>query len=179
MKTRNTIMAAIALCFGLSCSAQPCPGKAIPAVSGQKPNYTITFTPSSGPLSLKSPLVVDMYYTNIASSCIYMQVAICRTCVSEFVILTKDGKEVETTPFHRVSTRRALPGDTKQYPGQEIAFSTDRYPPGVFWKVNLDLRKLYKITEPGRYTLTASRKDRSQDGEITVNSNTITFDIVP
>jgi hypothetical protein len=163
----------------LPCSGQPVVGKARHAIESGKPNYTITITPPSRPLSLASPLLIEMYYTNTTSSDIYMTANICSTCTGEQVLLTKDGKDVETTPLQRLSTGRGQPSDWKLVPGRHANTRTDRYPPGAFWKFNLDLRKLYNITEPGQYTVTASRTEYTTDGKVVVNSNTVTLDIVP
>jgi len=151
-----------------------------PAIESLKPNYTITITPPSGPLSLKSPLLVEMYYTNTTTSDrIYMDVVICSTCVSERILLTKDGKEVDTTPWQRVVTGRGSPSDWKLYPSRSGNSRSFCPAPGAFWKVNLDLRAFYNITEPGQYGLTASRTQTTKDGRVVVKSNTVTLDIVP
>lgn len=91
----------------------------------------------------------------------------------------KDGKEVETTPFQRMSTGRGQPSDSKLFPRSHGDTRIFRYRPGVFWKVNLDLRKLYNITEPGQYAVTACRTEETKDGKVEVNSNTVTLTIVP
>ena len=179
MKIRNFAFAMLMLLLGMSCSGQTTPGKARSAIESGEPNYTITITPPSGPLSLQSPLLIEMYYTNTTSSDIYMTADICSTCTGERILLTKDGKEVETTAFQRRSTGRGSPSDSKLFPPSHGNSLTLRYRPGVFWKVSLDLRKLYNITEPGQYTVTASRTEETQDGNVVVNSNTVTLDIVP
>jgi hypothetical protein len=51
--------------------------------------------------------------------------------------------------------------------------------PGFLGKYNLDLRKVYKITEPGQYTVTASRTEETKDGKVVVNSNRVTLGIFP
>jgi hypothetical protein len=179
MKMRNFAFAALILFVVPPCSGQPIGGKAKSAIESGKPNYTITITPPSGPLSLKSPLLVEIYYTNTTSSDIYMAADLCSTCTGERILLTKDGKEVETTPFQRMSTGRGSPSDEHLFPSRDANTRTLRYRPGVFWKFNLDLRKLYNITEPGQYTLTAKRKEETKDGKVVVNSNAVTLDIVP
>ena len=177
---RNFAFAVLMLLSVLPCFGQPIGGKARSAIESGKPNYTITMTPPSGPLSLASPLLIETFYTNTTSSDIYMTADICRTCTAEQILLTKDGKEVEATPFQRMSTGRGQPSDWKLLPPDHTANTrTNRYPPGVFWKVDLDLRKLYKITEPGEYTVKASRTEETKDGKIVVTSNTVTLDIVP
>jgi surface-anchored protein len=168
VRVRNIAFAAIQLFLGLS----------IDAIT-KTPNYTITITPPSGALSLKSPLLIESYYTNTTSSDIYMDVTYCRICTADRILLKKDGKEVEPTPFQRMSTGRGLPSDFKDLPEVTASGHPERFHPGVFWKVNLDLRKLYNITEPGQYTLTATRTEETKDGKFEVNSNTVTLNIVP
>jgi hypothetical protein len=179
MKMRNFGFAILTAFLVLPCLGQPTPGKAKAAIESGKPNYTITLTPPSGPLSLKAPLLVEMYYTNTTNSDIYMTADICGTCTGQQVILTKDGKEIETAPFQRLSTGRAQPSDRKVFPPSHGNTRSYRYPPGVFWKVNLDLRKLYNVTETGRYEVTAIRTEDTKDGKSVVKSNTVTLDIVP
>ena len=179
MRMRNFAFAVLILLLVLPCSGQPMGGKAKPATESGKANYTITLTPHSGPLSLESPLLIEMYYTNTTTSDIYMTVDICSTCTGERILLTKDGKEVETTPWQRVTTGRGEPSDRKLFPSRDANTHTYRYRPGIFWKVNLDLRKFYNITEPGQYTLSASRTEETAEGKLVVNSNTVTLEIVP
>ncbi len=179
VKARKIASAAILLISGLSCSGQANSNKALPAITSEKPNYTITIAPSSGPLSLKSPLLVEMYYTNTTSSDIYMDVTFCRFCTPDRILLMKDGKEVKTTAFQRIITGRGLPSDFKDLHPMTASGHPERFHPGVFWKFNLDLRKLYNITEPGQYTLTAIRTEEPISGKLEVNSNTVTLNIVP
>ncbi|MGA7572795.1 MAG: hypothetical protein WCA97_02350 [Terriglobales bacterium] len=184
---QNFVFAVLILFLVLPCSGQrPIGGKAKSAIDESgKPNYTITITPPNGPLSLKSPLLIEIYFTNTTTSDIYLESQICHLCTTERILLTKGGKEVETTPFQRMSTGRGLPSDFeelhKQFPHMNAV--ADGHPsrngPGVFLKVNLDLRKLYNITEPGQYTITASRIEQTRDEKVVVKSNTVTLDIVP
>jgi len=181
MKIQNIAFAAIPLFLGLSCLGQSNSNQVLPAITSEKPNYTITITPPSGALSLKSPLLVEMYYTNTTSSDIYMEVFACKACtvLAERILVTKDGKEVETTPFQRISTGRGLPSDYELYPHFVGSGRTVRIHPGTFWRWNMDLRKLYDITEPGQYTITASRTEETKDGKFVVSSNVVILNIVP
>jgi hypothetical protein len=179
VKMRYIAFIVLPMLFGPSCSGQPIGGRARSAIESGKPNYTITLTPPSGPLSLKSPLLIEMYCTNTTNSDIYMRADICSTCTGEQILLTKDGKEVETTPWQRVTTGRGQPSDWKMFPRSHGNTRVDRYPPGVFWKVNLDLRKFYNITKPGEYKVTAIRTEDTKEGKVVVKSNTVILDIVP
>ncbi|MFZ1133161.1 MAG: hypothetical protein WAN38_20460, partial [Terriglobales bacterium] len=122
MRMQNFVFAVLILFLVLPCSGQrPIGGKAKSAIDESgKPNYTITITPPNGPLSLKSPLLIEIYFTNTTTSDIYLESQICHLCTTERILLTKGGKEVETTPFQRMSTGRGLPSDFeelhKQFP---------------------------------------------------------------
>jgi hypothetical protein len=180
MRMRNFAIAVLTLLFPvLPCSGQPIGGKAKPAIESGKPNYTITLTPPSGPLSLTSPLLIEMYYTNTTNSDIYMTANMCSTCTGQQILLTKGGKEVETTPWQRMTTGRGQPSDAKLFPRSHGNTRVFRYPPGVFWKVNLDLRKFYNITEPGEYKVTVIRTEATKEAKVVVKSNTVALDIVP
>jgi hypothetical protein len=179
VKMRNMAFVAIPLFLGLSCSGQANPKPVLNSITAQKPNYTITITPPSGSLSLKSPLLIEMYYTNTTTSDIYMNVESCKICTPQHIVLKKDGKEVETTPFQRMSTGRGSPSDLKDIPKVTLSGHVQHFHPGVFWKFNLDLRTLYNITEPGQYTVSASRTENTTDGKVTVDSNVVTLNIVP
>lgn len=179
MRTRNMIFAALLVFAGLYCLGQVGRPPVKHAIESRKPNYTITVTPPSGPLSMKSPLLIEMYYTNTTSSDIYMTADICSTCAGQEILLTKDGKEVDATPLQRLRTGRGSSSDRELFPARSGNSRTDRYHPGVFWKLNLDLRKLYNITEPGQYVLSASRTEETKDGKVVVKSNTVTLDLVP
>lgn len=184
MRMRSFVFAALMLSQVLPCSGQPIGGKAKSAIDESgKPNYTITITPPNGPLSLKSPLLIEIYYTNTTTSDIYMDAQICPICTVDRILLTKDGKEVETTPYQRVTTARGLPSDfeelRKKFGHIHGSGHPTRYRSGVFWKTNLDLRIFYNITEPGKYTLSTSRTEETNEGKVVVKSNTVTFDIVP
>lgn len=95
------------------------------------------------------------------------------------MLLTKDGKEVEPTPWQRVTTGRGLPSDFMVVHPGPATFRVARFPPGVFWKVKIDLRTFYNITERGEYTLSASRTEETKDGKVVVRSNTIKLNIAP
>ena len=95
------------------------------------------------------------------------------------MLLTKDGKEVEPTPWQRMTTGRGLPSDFKGVGHVTANSRVARFPPGVFWKINMDLRTFYNITEPGQYVLSASRTEVTKDGKVVVRSNTVTLNVAP
>jgi hypothetical protein len=90
-------------------------------------------------------------------------------------MLKKDGREVETTLFHRKITGRQREGDPKEI--DEGGTVLIAYPPGIMFTSKIDLRRLYEIIEPGQYTLEISRI--AEDNKTVVHSNTVTLNIVP
>jgi hypothetical protein len=86
----------------------------------------------------------------------------------------KDSREVETTFFHRKITGRNRPDDPDEvWAGSFIVLP---HPPGLIYQMQVDLRRLYEIKEPGAYTLEVGRFD--QDHKTQVHSNTLTLKIV-
>lgn len=179
MKVRNITFAAMSLLVGLPCLGQVISHKVLPAITSKRPNYTITITPPSGPLSLSSPMLVEVFYSNTTNSDIYMTIDVCKTCAPQQILLMKDGKEVETKPFQRMSTGRGTHSDIESYHHMTANTITQRQHTGVFWRFNIDLRTLYNITEIGQYTMTASRIEETKDGKVVVNSNAVLLSIVP
>jgi hypothetical protein len=90
-------------------------------------------------------------------------------------MLRKDGREVETTFFHRKITGRQRDSDPQEIDdGGSVLIA---YPPGIMFTSKIDLMRLYEITAPGQYTLEISHV--SEDNKTIVRSNTVTLDIVP
>jgi hypothetical protein len=168
---RKVAFVAPSLFLCLSCPVQACHNPVKAAVESQRSNYTITINPPIEALSLKSPLLVGMYYTNAANSDIYMVALMCKICAAERISLTKDGREVDTTPLQRARTGRGTTSDNFRITGC--------FQPGIFWIHHLDLRTLYNITEAGNYKLIASRTEKSKDGVVEVKSNEVDLDIAP
>lgn len=88
--------------------------------------------------------------------------------------LTRQGREVETTLFHRTITARLRPNDPPvDLGGSSILFAV---PPGKIFTLPVDLARLYEITEPGTYTLVLNRY--GDYSTTAVRSNTVTLNIV-
>ena len=90
-------------------------------------------------------------------------------------LLVKDGREVETTFFHRkISGRNRSDGRPEVWTGSSILRPR---PPGTIFVMPIDLNRLYEIKQPGAYLLDVSRFD--EDSKTTVRSKTLTLKIVP
>jgi hypothetical protein len=171
----TTAFAVVLLLAGLCCKGQSASDGAISAKS--IPGYTIKISPPSDQIRLGSPINIKATVTNISGSDIYWDLDRSSDSVYKAfrILLMKDGHEVEMTFFHRKVTGRQRPDDPDEVEtGSSIAIA---HPPGLMFTVELDLRRLYKITKPGIYTLTLSRAE--EDNKTVVHSNTVTLDIVP
>ena len=91
------------------------------------------------------------------------------------VALRKEGREVETTFFHRKISGRQRRDDPPEVEAGSTILTT--HPSGKMFEMKIDLTRLYQITEPGMYTLDLSRFD--DYSKTTVRSNTVTLQIVP
>jgi hypothetical protein len=90
-------------------------------------------------------------------------------------VLVKDGREAETTVFHRRITARERPDDP---PGNFSASSVvSTVKPGTSFTFTIDLTKLYEVTEPGTYTLDVSRLE--DDNKTIVRAKPVTFSVIP
>jgi hypothetical protein len=143
------------------------------------PGYTITLTEPTNPFSLDLPILVTMTIKNITGGDIFWR-AFRGTDKDSWYpdfryLLKKDGKEAETTFFHRKISGRQRSGD----PAEVSSGSTILLPkpPGTMFVITVDLKHLYQITEPGQYTLEISRV--AEDDKTFVHSNTVTLNIVP
>ncbi len=173
---------------GLSCSAvilflvasacfgQAAPKSAMTQATSSTPVFTITVTPASGRMRLKEPLEVTVTLTNVSSGEIYL--ASSRGADSKYKVfhfsLTKNGKEVETTFFHRKITGRQRSDDPSEV--EQDSSIVLSHPPGIVFEMTIDLTKLYQITEPGTYKLVVSRFD--EYSKTTVQSAPVTEKIV-
>ena len=143
------------------------------------PGYTITLTEPIASFNLASPIKIPMTITNITDGEIFWP-AIRSTdrdaWYSGFTfLLKKDGKEVETTYFHRKISGRQTPDDPPEVESKSTVLIPK--PPGIMFIVTIDLKHLYKIKKPGTYTLEASHI--GPDYKSIVHSNTVTINVVP
>ena len=170
----------------LAISAISCFGQAqtSPAVSNQNSasntaGYTITLAQPSNPFHLDSSMQVTMTITNITDGDVFWR-AIRGTEKDSWYPgfhfeLKKDGKEAETTFFHRKASGRQRPDDPAEvWSGSTILLPK---PPGIMFVMTIDLKRLYQITEPGEYTFEVSRV--AEDEKTVVHSNSVTLKVVP
>jgi hypothetical protein len=90
-------------------------------------------------------------------------------------LLSKDGREVETTFFHRKLTGKQRPGDPSEVWSGSSIFAP--LAAGATFTESVDLKHLYEITAPGQYKLDISRI--AEDGKTVVHGNSVTLNIVP
>jgi len=171
-------MAMVLTCYGSVCLAQSSPnaGSGTPALS--PPGYTITLTQPASSFSLGSEIKIPMTITNITGGDVFWQ-AVWSTDKESWYrgfrfLLTKDGKEVETTFFHRKISGRQRQGDPNEVEsGSTVVLPK---PPGIMFVITIDLKRLYDISEPGKYTLEVTRF--AGDNKTVVHSNAVTLNIV-
>jgi hypothetical protein len=169
----------ILLLDGFSCFGQTTPAAMAEEPTPQNPGYTITVTQPASAFHLGSPIKITLTVKNITDKDIFWS-ARWETgedgVYKEFrYLLKKDGKEVETTFFHRYISNRQRTGDPNEVDsGSSILFPK---PPGIIFVVALDLKRLYDISEPGQYTLDISRF--AEDNKTIVHANVVTLNIVP
>jgi hypothetical protein len=140
------------------------------------PEFSITVDPPAAPMRLGSPIAVVVTVTNISGREIYLATDKSpNAAYKDFsYLLERDGREVETTFFHRVMTGRQRADDPPQiWGGSSIALP---HPPGKIYVMTIDLKRLYEITEAGSYTLKVSRFD--ENTKTSVHSNRVTLKIV-
>ena len=141
---------------------------------------SIAVDPPPSPIRLGSPTIkVTVIVKNISDKEIYLETVRSPNGVAAYMdfgyLLTKDGREVETTFFHRKITGRNREGDPQEvWAGSFILLP---HPPGVIYQMLIDLKRLYEIKEPGVYALEVSRFD--QDHKTKVRSNTLGLKILP
>jgi hypothetical protein len=139
------------------------------------PGYSITVASLSEPVRLGSTIDI-VVNVKVGPKEIYWRSEKGDTAYLAFrFLLTKDGREVETTVFHRKITNRLRVDDppTPGYGGSIMA----RVAPGESFTFTIDLTKLYKVTEPGTYTLEVSRIE--EDNKTIVRAKPVTFTLVP
>jgi len=143
------------------------------------PGYTITLTQPTSPLNLASKITIPMTIVNVTNGDLLWRAEWSTdkdAWYSGFrFLLTKDGKEVETTFFHRKISGRQLRGDPDEVESGSTVLLPK--PPGKMFVITIDLKRLYEITKPGEYTLEVFRF--GEDEKTTIHSNIVTLNIVP
>lgn len=163
------------LVLGSYCLTQAFPNQVGQETPKFDPGYSITVASLSEPLRLGSPINI-VVNIDVGQKEIYWRAEKGDTAYPAFhFFLTKDGREVETTVFHRKITNR-LRADDPQDPGFGGSIVA-QVAPGKSITFTVELTKLYKITEPGTYTLEVSRTE--EDNKTMVRAKPVTFTMVP
>jgi len=141
--------------------------------------YTITLTQPKNPFHLDSPIQVTMTIKNITQKDILWRAGRSTDIDAWYhdfqFLFQNNGKEVETTFFHRKISNRQRPDDPVDvWSGSTILLPK---PPGTMFVMTIDLKHLYQITEPGQYMLEVSHL--AEDDRTVVRSNAVTLSIVP
>jgi hypothetical protein len=139
------------------------------------PGFSIFVNASPTPYKLGEPVQITVAVTNITNHDIGWRSE--RIRESQYMAcryeLEQNGHEVETTFFHRKITGKNRVGDPNEvYAGSSIVIPK---PPGKMFEMEIDLKRLYEITEPGEYTLHVSRHDEVT--KTTVQANVVTIRI--
>jgi hypothetical protein len=178
MKSAICLVVGAVFC-GVSCLAQSSAGTENESSAQANPGYTITLTQPTSSISVGSRIMVPMTIRNITKGDIFWN-AVWSTDKDSWhsgfrFLLTKDGKEVETTFHHRIISGRQRPGDPSEVDsGSTILLPK---PPGIMFEMTIDLKRLYEITEPGKYVFKVTRT--AEDNKTIVHSNTVILNIVP
>jgi hypothetical protein len=145
----------------------------VDATSGH-PEFSISLAPPVGPIRLGTPIIVTVTVTNVAHKDIWWRSDISKDSpyLGFRYLLTRDGREVETTFFHRKITGRQRPDDPSEVSSGSAI--TSPLAPGKMFAIRIDLTRLYEITVPGQYTLIVSR---SETGSSSVRSKPLLLKI--
>ncbi len=175
MKWSRWFVLAIVL-IGICCFAQTPPDVVNQKAASSDPGFTIAVARPADPIHLGSPINITVTVKNITNSDIYWSSDRPDTVYRAFgILLTKNGREVETTFFHRKITGRNRPGDPNEVESGSSLLAP--LPPGKMFVMTIDLNRLYEVKEAGEYTLDVRRV--ANDDKTVVHANTVTLKIVP
>lgn len=142
--------------------------------------YSLTIAPPTDQIRLGTTINITITVKNTSDSDIYWRAELGNTAYHAFrFLLIKDGKEVESTRFHRMIRNEPRPDDQTESAVGSGSSVVSALEPGKSFTLTIDLNKLYEIKQPGQYTITASRTEETKDGKFVVKSNAVTLDIVP
>jgi len=164
----------VVLLSGPCCFGQTPAGVATKGAPQTDAVYSIVVEAPPGPVTLASPINITVKVTNISGKEAGWRSESPDTAYRNFrYSLTKDGREVATTFYHRKITGRQRPDDPLEVASGSSITSMVR--PGESFSFTIDLKKLYLITEPGTYRLDVSRFDESRITPL--RAKTLTLDI--
>jgi hypothetical protein len=156
-------------CFGQSGAAE-----APPKLSSANPTFSISVTPAPGPLRLGAPINLTITAKNVSDKDIPWESEQGDTAYKAFGFsLTKNGRKIETTLFHRRIRQETRPDES---PGNLFGSSIlSSLHPGESLTFKIDLNRLYEIAEPGTYSLDVARMDNYN--LTPVHAKTVTLEI--
>lgn len=171
------IFGALGLLVGFCClAAFASPVGASQPSSHSAAAISLVIAGPSAPVPLNWPLNVEVSVMNITNHAIGWSVPVSTSEDMGYwgfrYLLEKDGHEVATTVFDRNVTNRQRPDDPVELPPWISLVRVLRQPGKVFG-MRINVKRLYKITEPGTYTFHVSRYD--EVSKTVVKSNTITI----
>jgi hypothetical protein len=168
------LFAMAVLLVGSRCPGQASAKDAAKTSITADPGFSIALTPPADPILLGSAIKLIVTVKNVSEKEIYWESESSDTAYRAFtVLLTKNGTEVETTPFCRKVRSTQRPGDPPEVEhGGSILSSVA---PGASFAFTIDLKLIYQITEPGVYTLEVRR---GANDNATVVRKTATLKIV-
>jgi hypothetical protein len=146
------------LLAGSCCLGQTSPRGTTEAVPTVEPGYSITVLPPADLIAVGSPIKITVVVKNIGAKEIPWRAEFLDTPYRAFhFLLSHDGHEVDTTPFHRRMRGEQRPDDPPLVEsGSSVVSSVT---PGKSFTYTIDLKRLYQIADPGRYSLDVSRVD--------------------
>lgn len=176
---KSTICLVFAMTFcKVFCLAQTTSSTGYGSSNQVNSSYSISLAQPVSAFTLSSEIKVPMTITNITNGDIFWSAVVGTdkdTWSRGFhFLLMKDGKEVETTFFHRKITGRQRHGDPDEVDRGDTVLLPK--PPGIIFVLTIDLKRLYQITEPGKYTLQVTRM--AEDNMTITRSNIVTLEIV-
>jgi hypothetical protein len=144
--------------------------------SSSPPGFSITLSPPAGPITLGAPIEIAITVKNVSDKEIWWTAESGDTAYKAFhVLLTKGGHEPETTFLHRKIRGKPRPDDPIAVSSGTGSSLDSPVEPGESFKLTIDLKRLYQITEPGVYTLEVSRYDDLSKARI--HSKRLTLEI--
>jgi hypothetical protein len=140
-----------------------------PAAAG----YSLKITPPPSPVHLGTDIEITVTVT-VGNHDIWWTTERPQPAYRAFrVHLSKSGREVEKTKFHRSLVNELRPDDVPENLTSSSVVAPVKS--GTSFSMKINLIRLYQITDPGSYVVSVSRYD--EDTKTTVESNTVTLDI--
>ncbi len=166
---RTKVFGALGLVVGFCCLAYASPGGASQPTGQSAPAFSIVLTGPASPVPVNGPIIVAVTIINITDKPLWWD----PRYVDFRYLLERDGQKIERTFPNRRGPGKGRRNDPSANLKDETVVVS--YPPGKMFKFTLDLKRLYKITEPGTYTFQINVSD-SVPGTL-VKSNPVTITV--